>query len=277
MHETSIIMGAYNVSSCYSFSQSMNSILNQTYTDFELIICDDGSNDNTWELLNEYAQRDNRVKLLRNSENKGLAASLNRCIEMAEGEFIARHDCDDYCDSIRLYKQIEFLKSHPDISMVGCNVYLFNENGVWGKEVFPSEVKNTDFLFSSPYKHGAVVFRKNALISAGGYRVAKETRRAEDYDLFMTIATFGKGANLDEFLYYFCEDYAARKRRKYIYRIDEVKVRYIGFKRMNLLPRGILYVVKPLIVGLIPGYLLEKLKEKKYKRKLKVSCNDNNK
>ena len=268
MIETSIITGIYNIEYCKSFDRSMESILQQTYKDFEWIICDDGSTDKTWELLQEYAVKDNRIKLLRNEKNIGLAATLNHCLEHAGGEFIVRQDADDYSDERRLERQIAYLKVHPEVDVLGCQVYLFDEDGVWGKQTFPREVQNKDFLFYSPYKHGAVVFRKSALEQAGNYRVTKETRRAEDYDLFMTIQTFGRGENLDEYLYYFCEDIQARKRRKYRYRLDEAKIRYIGFRKLGLLPKGIPYVVKPLLVGLIPERLLEKIKDKYYGRKL---------
>lgn len=270
MPEISIITGAYNIENCFSFSKSMESILNQTYRDYEFIICDDGSNDDTWRLLKEYADKDQRIKLIKNVQNLGLAASLNRCIEISTGDFIARHDCDDYCDIQRLEKQLAYLKTHDEISILGCQTYLFDENGVWGKESFPAIVQNKDFLFTSPYKHGSVMFRKSALLKAGCYRVAKETYRTEDYDLFMTMQSFCQGANLDEFLYYFCEDSATKKRRKYKYRLDEVKVRAIGFKKLGLLPKGLPYVIKPLIVGLIPAKLLDKMKDKRYDRRTGV-------
>lgn len=268
MPKISVISGAYNVASCYSFDKSMESILNQSFGDFEFIICDDGSSDATFELLKKYADKDERIKLIRNEQNRGLAASLNRCIEIAEGEYIARHDLDDYCNLNRFKKQIEYLNSHREISVLGSTAYLFDENGVWGEERYPAEVKSEDFLFTSPYKHGSVIFRKEALLKAGGYRVAKETRRAEDYDLFMTMQTFAKGANLEEALYYFCEDKNTLKRRKYKYRIDEAKVRFRGFKKLGLFPKGIIYVIKPLIVGLIPIKILGKLKRRKQSKTL---------
>lgn len=268
MERVSIVAGAYNLENCFSFHDSINSILNQTYTDIELIICDDGSTDRTWELLCEYAEKDTRIKLLKNESNLGLAASLNRCIEMAEGEYIARHDLDDYCDVTRIEKQLAYLKKHSEIAFVGTQAYLFDEKGVWGKEHFPTEVSNKEFLFVSPYQHGSVMFRKKELLQAGCYRVAKETRRAEDYDLFMTLHSFCKGANMDEFLYYFCENKSAKKRRKYRYRIDEMKVRFKGFKKLKLMPKGFFYAIKPLIVGLIPSGMLDKLKSKRSRREI---------
>lgn len=270
MPRVSIISGAYNIGSCYSFDKSIKSILSQTYGDFEFIICDDGSSDNTWELLSEFSKTDPRIKLLKNETNLGLAASLNKCIEAASGEYIARHDCDDYAAPDRLEKQVAYLDAHTDIALLGTFAYLFDENGVWGEMKFPVEITKKDFLFCSPHQHGSVVFRKDVLLKAGCYRVAKETRRTEDYDLFMRIHPFAKSANLPEFLYYFCDDKSTRKRRKYRYRIDEAKVRFKGFKRLGLLPRGILYVIKPLIVGLIPNFILDAAKDKfTRRRKLK--------
>lgn len=265
--DVSIITGAYNLENCFSFQRSIESILCQTYSDFEFIICDDGSNDRTWELLSEFSTRDNRIKLIRNKHNLGLAASLNRCLEYSSGKYIARHDCDDYSDITRLEKQLSYIRQHNDIGVLGCQSYLFDENGVWGKDKFPEKVTNKDFLFTSPYRHGSVMFRREALLKAGGYRVSKETYRTEDYDLFMTMQTFCKGENLGEYLYYFCENSSAKKRRKYRYRIDEARVRFRGFKKLGLFPSAIPYVVKPLIVGLIPPSVLDRLKDKHYRRR----------
>lgn len=266
--EISVIAGAYNLEHCFSFRKSIESILNQTFTDFEFIICNDGSSDNTWEILSKYALSDKRIKLLRNRQNIGLAASLNKCIAASSGKYIARHDCDDYSDPKRLEIQHKFMCDNPHVSILGCQSFLFDENGVWGKDSFPLEVKNNDFLFTSPYRHGSVMFRKDALEKANGYRVSKETYRQEDYDLFMRMQTFCRGQNLAEYLYYFCENSSAKKRRKYRYRIDEAKVRLAGFKKLRLMPKGYLYVAKPLIVGLIPDIILDRLKDRHYQRRL---------
>ncbi len=262
MPKISVISGAYNIGKCYSFQKSMESILSQTFSDFEFIICDDGSEDNTFDLISEYAKNDTRIKLIKNETNLGLAAALNNCLKIAEGEFIARHDLDDYNAPDRFEKQLDYMEKNPKTALLGTACFLFDENGVWGEESFPLNVKNNDFLFSSPYKHGSVMMRKDVLLSAGGYRIAKETYRTEDYDLFMTLQTFAPGANLCEKLYYFCEDKQTLLRRKYKYRIDEAKVRSRGFKKLGLMPKGIFYVIKPLIVGLIPAGLLKKLKSK---------------
>ena len=267
MPKISVICGAYNMADCYSLDKSIKSILTQSFSDFEFIICDDGSTDSTYELLSEYARQDCRIKLIRNEKNLGLAATLNHCISVATGEYIARHDCDDYAAPERFERQTEYLDSHPEVSVLGTFAYLFDENGVWGEMKFPEKIEKKDFLFCSPHQHGSVFFRKEVLTRAGGYRVSKETRRTEDYELFMRIHSFAKSENLPEFLYYFCEDKNTLARRKYRYRIDEAKVRYRGFKELGLMPRGIFYVIKPLIVGLIPARLLRWLKNKFLKRR----------
>ena len=274
MPTLSVIIGAYNATKSSNFEKSIKSVLNQTFSDFELIICDDGSTDNTYEILADFASTDNRIKLLKNLKNEGLAATLNKCLAVATGTYIARHDCDDYSESERFAKQIDYLHTHPDVDILGTAVYLFDERDTYGVEFFPEKVTNRDFLFSSPYKHGSVMFRREALVRVGGYRVAKETRRTEDYDLFMRMQVSCKGENLTEPLYRFCEDSATKKRRKYRYRIDEAKVRAKGFRELELMPRAFLYVIKPLIVGLIPGRLLFYVRNKRRKRIKKQKGDD---
>ena len=259
----SVISGAYNLCDCFSFEKSVESILSQSFTDFEFIICDDGSTDKTYEILLRFAESDGRIKLLRNEKNLGLAATLNKCLSAASGEFIGRHDCDDYSAPDRFQKQIEYLKEHPEISILGTSSFLFDGFGVYDTLIYPRAVTDRDFLFNSPYQHGAVVFRASALREAGGYCAAKLTRRAEDYELFMRMQKYAKGENLPEPLYYFLEDEKARKRRKFRYRIDEARIRYRGFRSLGLLPSGLAYVIKPLIVGLLPRKFLEMLRKRR--------------
>ncbi len=262
----SIISGAYNLENCFSFKKSIESILSQSFTDFEFIICDDGSSDRTYELLSQFAERDSRIILLKNEKNCGHAAALNKCIEVAKGDFIGRHDCDDCAAPDRFEKQIAYLRQHPEVGMLGTWAYLFDREGIYDTVSFPREVGNKDFLFGSPYQHGSLVFRSEALRASGGYTVSKLTRRAEDYELFMRMQRTVKGENLPEPLYCFLEDEKALKRRKYRYRIDDARIRYRGFKGLGLLPGGFPYVIKPLIVGLIPGFLLKRLRKKRRQR-----------
>ena len=258
----SVIMGAHNIGKIHEFDRIMQSVLTQTMNNFEFVICDDGSTDETWECLQEYAAQDSRIKLLRNKTNIGLAATLNYCIENCKGRFIARQDADDFSTTYRFERQIEYLDKHKDISFVGSNVTLWDEHGEWGRRTFPEFPCKEDFLFTMPFVHGALMFRRECIDAVKGYRIAKETRRAEDYDMLMRMYAVGlKGANIQQILYRFCENEAAQQRRKYCYRIDEVIVRWKRFADLNLLPQGIIYVIKPLIVGLIPSVILKYLKK----------------
>ena len=103
--------------------KSMNSLFNQTFTDWELIVCDDGSTDNTLEKLNRYAESDSRIKVLHNSESKGLAYSLNLCIENARSNILARQDADDASDIHRFEIQYPFVINHPEYAVVGTCWY----------------------------------------------------------------------------------------------------------------------------------------------------------
>lgn len=263
MCKVSIIMGVYNMANKKEIMKlAIESIFNQTYNNFEFIICDDGSNDGTYEILKSLTEKDNRVTLIRNDRNRRLAYSLNRCLKIAKGEYIARMDADDISMPNRLEKQIKFLDEHLEYAIVGCNLLFINNNGIWGKRIFAEKPTKKSFLFTSPFCHPAIIMRKKVLDKVDNYKVEKITRRLEDYDLFMRMYANGyKGYNMQEFLYQFREDDDAFKRRAYKYRWDEVQVRYRGFKTLGLMPNAWIYVIKPLIVGLIPQKLLSKLRK----------------
>lgn len=259
----SVIMGIYKMVNKESIVKlAIDSILNQTYKDFEFIICDDGSNDGTYEMVKNLIKKDNRVILIRNEENKSLAYSLNHCLSVAKGKYIARMDADDISMPNRFEKQVKFLDEHLEYAVVGSNMLYINENGIWGNRILAEKPSKESFLFTSPFAHPTVIMRKEILNILNGYKVEKITRRLEDYDLFMRLYANGyKGYNIQEFLYQFREDNDAFKRRAYKYRWDEVQVRYRGFKKLGLMPKGYIYIVKPLIVGLIPQKVLSKLRE----------------
>lgn len=269
MVQLSVIMGVYNIEHLDIFDAAIGSILGQSEPNFELIICDDGSTDQTPQIIERYAEMDSRICVIHNESNMGLAATLNRCIFVAQGEYIARQDADDLSNVKRFEKQLKFLKENPDVSFVGSNIILVDGHRDWGERCFPEFPERKDFLFTQPFVHGALMFRRSCLEQVDYYRVSKETRRTEDYDLLMRIYAQGmRGANLQEMLYKFMENPAAMRRRKYRYRIDEAIVRWKGFCALGLMPYGIPYVVKPMIVGLIPKNLLLGLKEGRTMRRL---------
>lgn len=260
--EVSVIMGVSPASSDTILLEAVESILTQTKQEWELIICNDGASVSCTDLLKQLEQKDKRIHLIENRKNKGLAYSLNRCMEIARGKYIARMDADDKSHKERLEREVTYLEDHPQVALVGCSSWLFDEKEIWGIRRMKKEPERKDFLWGNPFMHPTVCIRRAILEKAGGYLVSKETRRLEDYELFMRIYELGySGENLIEPYYYFREDKEAVKRKKYRFRIDEVKIRYRGFQRLGLLPKGTFYIFKPLLVGVIPYPVLRKLRK----------------
>lgn len=260
----SVIMGVHN-SSKTKLLEAIDSIKKQTYKNWEFIICDDGSTDNTLTFIKQIAEDDTRIKIISNDRNRGLAFTLNACLKQARGEYIARMDDDDVSLPNRFQTEVDFLEQHSKYSFVSSN-YFINLSKTNRKIVKNKALpRKEDFLWTSPFLHPATMFRKSALIKVGGYRVAKETLRAEDYDLFMRMYAFGMyGYNIQIPLYdYYIGQSALKKKSRYIYRIFESKIRFINFQKMELpLSKSILFSIKPLVVGLLPKSLIYQIRTK---------------
>lgn len=260
----SVIMGIYNEQTSYA-KKAIYSILNQTEKNIELIICDDGSNKEFYNWLQHFCRKDNRITLLRNKHNLGLSATLNKCLSFAHGEYIARMDGDDISDERRLEKQLQVLENNPEYALAGCNVKFIDSQGIWGERRLKEIPEKKDFLYTSPFVHPAIMIRKDVMDELGGYSEEQYSVRTEDYELFMHLYAKGyKGYNLQEFLFYYREDKKAYKKRRYRYRLNESRVRYQGFKELGILKGNMRYVLKPLIVGLIPIRLIIKIRKRKF-------------
>lgn len=258
--KVSVIMGVYNGEA--TLNEAIQSIVNQTLKNWELIICNDCSTDSTEKLIKEWMKREPRILYLENSENMRLAASLNRCIKAASGSYIARMDDDDISYPFRLQMEADFLDSHQEYSFVSGQIDGFDGKHLiknyWHRKEKPQK---EDFLSGSQFVHPAVMFRRKCLEEMHGYRTGRSTRRMEDYDLFMRLYAAGhKGYNIQKALMRYRIDTG---KDKYRYRIDEARVRWNGFRELGLMPRGLPYVFRPLLVGLIPKKLLMRAKMRK--------------
>ena len=132
MARVSIIMGIYNCAP--TLSEAIDSILAQTFTDWQLILCDDGSTDNTYSVAKRYlSQNHEKIILLQNKSNMGLNHTLNYCLEVATGDYIARMDGDDISLPTRLEKEVAFLDAHPEYAIVSTPMIFFDETGEWGR------------------------------------------------------------------------------------------------------------------------------------------------
>lgn len=263
MPKISVIMGIYNSKKEY-LKQSIDSILNQTYKDFEFIICNDGSTNDCMKWAKEICKDDKRVRFIENKKNMGLAYTLNHCLKEATGEFIARMDDDDISHSDRFEKQIIYLYDNKNIDLVSNNINLFDENGIYNSIKYPKHINKKDFLFNNPIVHPTIMARKQAFDAVNGYRNIPKTLRVEDYDIFMRMYQNGvKMDTIQEILFDYRDDRETEKRRKkYKYRINEFKIRLENFKKLGLYPIGILFSIKPLIVGLLPTRFITEIRKK---------------
>lgn len=246
----SIIVAAYNAEE--HISECINSIQSQTYQNWELIICDDCSQDNTVSIIEEYQKKDKRIVLLKNDQNMRAGASRNKCIQKSNGNYIMIQDADDVCAADRIEK-LYFRISEGDVDFVSSGYYLFDDDGKYKTVVMPNSYpQKKDFLFGMPFCHAATMFTKECILAVEGYRISKETRRGQDYDMFMRLYAKGyKGCNIPDTLYGYRVDKNTINRRKFEYRIDECIIRYKGFKELGLFPKGIPYLFKPIIAHFV--------------------------
>lgn len=190
----SVILPVYN---CSDFvSNSVNSILNQTFEDFELLIIDDASTDNTYEIVG--ALDDPRIRIIKKPENTGYTNSLNMGIEMANGKYIARMDGDDFSYPQRFQKQIQFFNSNPDAIVCGTNYKFMNSHEVNNHPSSPEEVR-VHLLAGCYVAHPTVMFKKEVLLK-NNLRYNPEFEPAEDYNLWVEMSRYGQIGNIPEVL-----------------------------------------------------------------------------
>lgn len=261
----SVVMSVYN---CAPYlSKSIDCLLRQTFTSWELIICDDGSTDDTYFIAKTYKkQYPDRIRLIRLRKNFKQAVARNLCIERAVGKYVAIMDGDDTCDSERLEREYRYLEKHPDADFVGTGMRIFDENGYWGISIPKVSPSRRDFIMGSSFCAATCLFRREALRAVGGYRAGKKYWRLEDMDLFIRLYAAGfKGANIQEPLYNYREYQDVIKRRNLRTRISSaLYVRDIV--RLLELPVWMnVYGLKILILGLLPRRLYTMLHRWKYK------------
>jgi glycosyltransferase involved in cell wall biosynthesis len=181
-------------------SEALSSILAQSFTDFEFVIIDDGSTDSTPSILNQL--KDPRVVVLHNDRNQGLVYSLNRGVDVARGGWVARMDADDISQTDRLARQMEFLRTHPEVGVLGTAIDQANEQG---QPQYRQEVPVAHgmivwrLLFDSPLIHATLVMRRDLLKQVGAYD--GNFTHIEDIELMTRLAFVTRMANLPQSLY----------------------------------------------------------------------------
>lgn len=192
----SVLMPVYNVEKY--IVEAVESVLSQTFTDFELILLDDCSPDGSADIIKTFS--DERIAYHRNDENLGLANNLNVGLDMARGKYVVRMDGDDISLPNRLQTQIEFLEANPDIDLCSCGMEMFGKDDkVWIRERNPEQVKIT-MLFYSPILHASAVWRRESF-EKYNLRYRQEAFPAEDYDLWARAVKYCKLVNIPQVLY----------------------------------------------------------------------------
>lgn len=197
--KVSVLMPAYNAEKY--IGEAIESILNQTFRDFEFIVVEDGSKDKTWEIIQQYAKKDGRIIALRNEKNLGIAGNRNRLKNLAKGDYVAWQDADDISLSTRLEKQVAFLDSHPEVGIVGAYLEFFEDGqGASGIRKYSSDdqkLRENIFLFS-PVAQPVAMIRKKILDEAGDYNLKYPP--AEDIDMSFRIGEKSQFSNIQEVL-----------------------------------------------------------------------------
>lgn len=250
-------MGVYNCEE--TLKESIESIINQTYGNWELIICDDYSRDNTYEIAKEYQkQYFDKIKVIKNEKNLKLAATLNHCLKYVTGEYIARMDGDDISLPTRLEKQVEFLNKHEEYQVVGGAIIPFDENGEKGIRKCVAIPDKYHLIKNSPFAHPTIMMRKGAYAKLQGYRVSKEITRCEDIDLWFRFYAEGfKGYNLQIPVLKYRESIKDYGKRKIRYSFDTVSVCYRGYRLLNYPKKYYIFLLKPIICSSIPKRLMK--------------------
>ncbi len=256
MARISVLMGIYNCAP--TLREALDSLYAQTYQDFKIILCDDGSKDDTYAVAKSYVDKHDNIVLVRNEQNMGLNYTLNHCLKYADTEYCARMDGDDISLPTRFEKEIEFLDAHPEYAIVSTPMIYFDENGDFRTGHGISKPRKTDFLTGSPFCHAPCMIRTKAYKAVDGYTVDKRLLRVEDDHLWFKLYAAGYlGYNLGEALYKMRDDRNAFARRTWQSRKNEIYVRYIGFKMLNLPWYMQFYTLRPLLAFLAPKWLYQ--------------------
>ena len=254
----SVIMGIYNCAP--TLTEALDSLLHQTYQGFKVIMCDDGSSDNTYEVAQRYVDKyPNKFILIRNSKNLKLAATLNHCLEYADTEYVARMDGDDISLPDRFQKEIDFLDHHPEYALVSCPMIYFDEQGDYRRGKAFGEAPLSAF-YGSPFCHAPVMMRKDILEKIGNYTAEPRVERIEDYYLWYKFyRSEYRGYNLSEPLYKMRNDRNAFARRKAKDRWRTYKIT-IEVKKGLGLPYPYLSGLPSLMKAIIPTWIIKKFK-----------------
>lgn len=256
----SVVIPVYNGNGF--LTAAIDSILNQTYTNIEVIAIDDGSTDNSYEILKNLAQKDNRLRIYRNKKNLNISRTLNKGIKLAKGQYIARMDADDIALPNRFEQQMKFLKNHPQVVILGGQCKTIDTTGkLIGKKLFPITDKQIrEALYTTnPIQHPTAIINK-AILPRNFSWYNPELPPAEDYDLFFRLGQFGKYHNLPVFLLKY-RQYIGSSTFKNPVKTFSVtrKVRKLARTQYGYVPSlksHITHLLQVAVIKVVPGFMV---------------------
>ena len=245
----SVIMAAYNAEE--TINEAIESILNQSYTDWEFIICDDCSFDSTWNIINYYYEEyPNKFVVFRNEKNMRLAYSLNECLKRCNGEFVARMDADDISLPDRFNLQVNYLLENIEINLVGTEIIEFNDSSSLHVKIEDNPSPET-LVKKATFFHPTIMTYKFVYDNLGGYVVKKRTSVGQDYDLWFRFFAAGyEGRNINLPLYLYRNNYRSHKENKlkvifkyFLYELKIIETKFIGIHNLRLSKKKYFYVL----------------------------------
>lgn len=237
-------------------SLAIESVLQQSFEDFELIIIDDASTTTISETIRTYCAKDSRIVFVQNKENLKLTKTLNKGISLAQGKYIARIDDDDIrSDPEKLANQVLFMENNPEYVLCGCSIQVINEHDELGGKVIAlssDAAIRCNFLENNPFFHSSVCIRKSALDQVGYYDSAYDF--AEDYELWARLGKVGLFYNFaDIFIHYRIAMHSVSRQKEW----KQKKVSYQIYRRYRKdYPLAWIPLVRKFLIYLVPRNLL---------------------
>lgn len=256
----SAIMSCFNVEK--TLHKAIDSIINQSYFDWVMICCDDGSTDNTFSILRAYKEQyPDKFIIIRNERNQKLPYSLNRCLRRVRTEYVARMDADDWSAPDRFEKQIQYLKDHPEVDLVGTGIGVSDGIKTLTTFVQKQDPEAGDMFNSNCFSHATIMTHSYVYHKLGGYSLDPRVERCEDLELWSRFFQEGfVGHNLPDILYYVLEDENAFKRRDLRARLNAFYTGRLVYRRLHI--TGARAHIRPwveLSKALVPYRLYNKL------------------
>lgn len=257
MVKISVVLATKNGQS--HLDQAILSILNQTESDFELIICNDHSTDATQKIIQKYVTQDSRVKSFESEFPTGFTNALNYGFSHCSGIYIARMDDDDIAHANRLEVQASYLDQYPGVAIVGSNINFFDDRGIYGQTKMMGIPTKTDIWRGKLFAHPTVMLRKCDITRVGMYSTAENVVRIEDYDYWCRFYSYGLvGINLTDVLLDYREDNQSFKKRNIKRRVRLVIRMYKWRRRLGVSHWYRVFMLYELCKILIPQKMIQR-------------------